>query len=576
MSKITYPVELPRDVVSLSRSKPKPHRDDWLLVAASDEYCDVVQVYVGSDGDVEVIERESSIRYENFWRAIKEIATPRVTTWMTCFRAKYLLHKIGWIDALARGEIELERQRKLAGKQAGRGAMCLSQGITELDLRVGNRKIKLLDFDNFAVSAQQYSLDLARHRAVDVLRVFTDLVKALGAVGLSASRTSAPQIGWAKLRQSLGDYEIFTSLDPEIRALERRCYYGGRCEPYRLGEVNQQVYSVDVRGAYAAVCRDENLPWMPARYFPDGTAVAEASFAGDCMIAADCVVKTDSPLFPVRLHGKTIYPVGRFFTSLCGAEFSAALSLGCVEKITRAVGYYSAPVLRNYAEWYFDARARVAEIDNGRLAGVVKAAFNSSLGFLARQGREWSPWEPAGSAPWWFGITVDPDDAGQVVGAHTLAGDSEILRIGSEPRNGAPIVHAAICAAMRVRLAGLMAAARRQNVLYCDTDGILVTKSGLENLAKEHSVFGADYGQASVRSDADRCTINGQKNYKLGDKVVCAGLTRERHGGWKENVAHDTETGIVNNTGKVAPYTLSCEDTGDETARWKNSIVRVG
>lgn len=567
-----YTCELPRDVVSLTKTKVRPHRENWILLAARDEYCDLVVVDVDPDGTVGVCDTVNGIGYARLWEAIGDDAWPRVSNWTLTFRSSYVLRKTNWLNQLERGTIELERQRKLAGKQAGRGSVVITSDMTDLDLRVGGRKIKLLDWNNFGVDPAQYVRSLNELTAENVLQIFSDWIKVQTKVGLSASRTSAPQIGWTKLRQSLEGTNIYTSLDPQIRALERRCYYGGRCEPFRLGAVNEKCYLLDIRACYAAICACNCLPTQPLRYWPDGTGDETCQSEDMRQYAADCIVSTDTPIFPVRHCGRVIYPTGRFFTSLCGYEFNEAYDSGHIEKIIRCVSYFAAPALSNHANWYHKSRDKIAANGLAQMSGALKATFNSSLGFLARQGREWCEWSPAGVQPWWFGKTLDPDDHGKVVVAHVLDRESEFLRIGNEPKNCAPIVHGAICAAARVALDRLFEIAGRDNVIYCDTDGLIVNQDGYDNLLAQNGVCGPDYGQLSVRAQSRSCTINGQKNYKIGDKVVCAGLTADRHHTWMKKDVLDTPTGIVDASGKITPYVMECNDNGDETARWENVL----
>lgn len=568
-----YRTELPRDVVSITKPKKTYHRRLWILVAARDEDCDLSLVEIGVDGEIECVDGEQWVAYSELWERIGWLAKARKSTWILTFRSRHVLAKSKWIEALQNGEIELERQRKLAGKQAGVGKVCLSHGFTELDLRVCGRRVKLLDWQNFGVTAEAYCEGNTSTAAYEYLQIFSDWIKTYSLLGLSASRSSAAQVGWAKMRQSMESANLYTSLDPDIRALERRCYYGGRCEPFSLGDINRKVYLVDVRAAYASVCKDASLPIQPLRYYPDGVEREAVDCGGLKKWAADIVVNTDYPCYPVRHNGKVIYPTGRFATSLCGAELEHAIASGRVEKITRAVSYAALPILSRYAQWYFDGREKIAEAELSAQIGGIKAMFNASLGFLARQGREWSDWSIPGSSPWWFGVTNDPDDYGSIVRAHVLDSSPELLRVGSEPRNCSPIVHAAICAEARIMLANLITLAGRRNVYYCDTDGMIVNDEGLMSLQSTLGIFGPGYGQLSVRHEADRCSINGQKSYKIGDKVVCAGLPAANHDNWKLVGVSLCSTGFVFPDGSIRPFAMQCEDVGDETARWKNTII---
>lgn len=568
----SYRVEIPGNVVSITRAKHRPHNRRWILLAVNDDSWTATRAEVEDDNVGVTLDQDQGEGFSDLLDTVGLMASSRKTTWIICFRSRYLLQKCRWIEALAEGKIELERQRKLAGKQAGAGRVCLSQGFTDIDLRIGGRKVKLLDWQNFGVELSDFGLSPNEQTAEHMVEIFKEFIHAYSQTGLSASKTSAAQAGWSILRRSLGSSNVFTSLDPEIRRLERRCYYGGRCEPFKIGDYTGRAFLIDVKGAYASICRDALLPIQPLRYYPDGCAIPDRAATLGLDWAIDCVVKTDLPIYPVRNAGKVVYPIGEFFTSLCGAEAKIACNRGDVKQIVRAVSYARHNVLHGYAEWYMEARAPENTDCLGRCSGALKSAFNSSLGFLARQGREWQEWSPAGSVPWWFGVTNDPDDHGKIVSAHTLKGETELLRIGSEPRNASPILHASICAEGRQRLWNLILVAGMPNVLYCDTDGLIVTQAGLDRLDNFGGLFGDEFGKLSIRHQANRCTINGQKSYKIGDKVVCAGLAAADHKRWKKAEFKVSRTGVADQSGNVEPFKLRCEDMGGENAKWKNYL----
>lgn len=568
MSETGFVSEMPANVVAITKPKGQGHKRNWILIAARDKDFDFVAVTVDEGAATEVLEFGSFLPYSKFFDVIGKVAHKRQTTWIVGFNVRHVLEETHWIERLEAGEIELERQRKLVGKQSGSGRVCLSQGFTDVDLRVNGRKVKILDWDNYGISVQDHGLQLNDVYAVKCLDIFMKWIEAYTKIGLAVNKSSAAQIGWNKLRQSLTTGYIFTSLDPNIRALERRCYYGGRCEPFRLGRVLGKCYIVDIKGCYASICRDHRLPSMPTRYYPNGVCVHALRNTDSEVWAADVVLKCDKPIYPRRHYGKTIYPVGEFSTSLCGLEFSDAVSAGHVVKVLRAVKYDHYNILENYANWYMQSRDRLRTHGYKVFEPGIKATFNSSLGFLARQGREWCDWNPAGGTPWWFGMTFDPDDHTKMLSAHVLQSKAEFLRVGSEQRNCSPIVHAAICAIGRQMLARLFEVAGHANYYYCDTDGMIVNQKGYDNLLANPYVFGPGYGQLSVRHQADECHINGQKNYRVGTKVVCAGMSAFEHGQWSPNVGFECETGTVNSHGFVDPFKLTCDDRGDMEARY--------
>ena len=563
----------PMDVVSISTPRPKEHRRSWILLAARDDEFDVCIAHISDVNGVFVTDTILGLGYRDLWKSLKCYARGKASTWALIFRARHALEKSNWIGALESGEIKLERQLRKAGKQAGAGKIGLTQDFLEVDLRIGSRKIKLLDWTNFGVDLIDHELSANTYTITDVIKVFEGWIKSLNRVCLTASHTSAAQIGWSKLRRSVRQLSIHTSLQPEIRALERRCYYGGRVEAYRLGRVDGRCHQMDIRSCYAAICATQELPIEPVQYCPDGMSLDDARSASNFTFAADCVVKTDVPMYPVRDNGRTIYPTGEFFTSLCGNEFFVAIESGHVKKITRCAIYIRAGVLTDYAEWYLRARDSLGTAGLNNFVGALKATFNSSLGFFARQGREWLPWAPAGSPPWWFGVTEAPGPPGGVVRAHTIGGASEWLSIGSEPRNASPILHGVITSMARTKLMMLMLTAAPKNVIYCDTDGLIVNQAGYDNLIAENKINGQGAGTISERAQGDHCVINSLKNYRIGNKITCAGMLREHHRQWEPNVKFDVKHGVLHNDGRVTPFVMRVENRGGDESRYVNEIV---
>jgi hypothetical protein len=363
------------------------------------------------------------------------------------------------------------------------------------------------------------------------------------------------------------------NLDDQARAMERRAHFGGRNEAYRLGDIDDAVLSLDVKSSYASICHACEVPIFMEEDFPLGLPVEHIDADDRTQWIADVIVSTPEPDYPVKHHGIILYPTGVFYTSLAWPELHHALQRGRVEKVTRASRYRSGLALASYAEWYMQAREKLSKAGLGSFASCLKSIFNGSLGYTARAKYELLPWQMDIDRDWWIGYTSAPDHSAPVVHAQVLDGVKEWLKVGGEPREAMPFLHATICSWARIRLLQIMEAAGREWIHYCDTDGILVDYRGYARLLDTPGMIGDKPGQLGERFKSGPCRIQGQKNYRIGDQVICSGMVRTRDSVWQQKRVLETPTGRVDPSGIVTPFIFRCEDIGGESPRWHNELA---
>jgi hypothetical protein len=444
---------------------------------------------------------------------------------------------------------------------------------TVIDTVCGKNQIKLLDFTQMGLSLEQFSLSLADLTIEDcecTLRAYLALCER---VGLSASRTTAAQTGWARCRARDLRHGVSIQLDDDIRALERRAIHPGRNECYRLGDIPGTTYSLDIRSCHAAICLESSLPVHCASCFPLGCPVDQVSCDSDDHWIADVVVRSATPDYPLRWGEHTIYPVGESWTTLAWPELRRALTLGHVVRITRAARYAARPALSGYAQWYLDARRRLEASEWRFMLPTLKAIYNTSLGYTARENYDWRKWDVKPMSRWYLGVARDPECGEGFVPAQILDGVPRWLRVGGEPYESIPMWFATICSYARVRLLECMETAGRSEVHYCDTDGLLCSRAGREALESQPEIMGLSPGQLCERFPPGAARIAAQKNYRVGRHYVCAGGVATRRSLIRDRIEYATPTGRTDGQGRVTPFEVWCEDTGDQTARWRNWMV---
>lgn len=514
-----------------------------------------------------------TLPYSRLWEALAALPRTASKAWLIGNRVRYALEQASILKALENGQVSLPKSRKKDSKGKRSGKLSCSLNCLEIDLVCGKNPIKILDWKNYGFPPIDDTANCDMQAKVVAENQWRDYVELCEHTGMTLSKTTSAQMGWQHARINHAPPVLLYNLDDEARAMERRAYFGGRNEAYRLGDIADAVLSLDVKSSYASICATRDVPIFMEEDFPLGLPVEQIEAGVNDHWIADVVLSTPTPDYPLRHQGVNIYPTGTFCTALAWPELKHALERGRVEKVLRAARYRAGPAMKSFAKWYLKAREKLTQAGLNSIAGTLKAAFNGALGYTARQKYTLMPWQMDLDRAWWIGYTSAPDHSAPVVHAQVLNGVKEWLRIGGEPREAIPFLHATISSWARIRLLEIMEAAGREWIHYCDTDGILVDYRGYANLLDTPGMIGDKPGQLGERFKSGLCRIQGQKNYKIGDQVICSGMVRTRDSIWQNKRVLETPTGRINSEGVVTPFEFRCEDAGGELARWINVMI---
>lgn len=563
----------PHMQVPIGRIKKRPDQQRWILVIVNDvTYQLAIASYTEKDGST-IAEWCAELPYSEFWDHLRRLKLDPQKYWIIGHQMRYLLERTYLIQSLEKKEIHLPRGKKAGEKQKRAGRLTYSSNCLEIDLVAGRNNFKLLDWDNFGVSTGPYGIAINHVTPNVIEQTFHDFHDACDAFGFCVNRTTTAQLGWALFRERFLPSILSANMDMPARELERRAYFGGRNEPYFLGNTPGQAYLLDVNCYYASICRDEMLPVHCHQEYFTGVEVKTLAEDKQYHWIADVILETDEPDYPVRWAGLPVYPIGTFRTTLAWPELVHALAENRVKQVLKALRYIPERAFGNYARWYIKQRSQLTEGPYQRMEYLLKSSFNASLGYTARRKYRCVPWETHIGLDWFIGHTPNPETHGEMVQCQILEGQKQWVKIGGEPREAMPFLHATICSYGRMRLLRFMQQAGRENVFYVDTDGLMVNEEGYQRLQGIHGLMGSAPGQLSLRFDPGQARIQGQKNYKIGDHVVCAGLVRTRHSSWEEKTVLSTTTGRSSSSGRVYPFTMACMDEGGEIQNWRNELT---
>jgi DNA polymerase type B, organellar and viral len=472
----------------------------------------------------------NSLKY--LWRSLAEDCQSRKTTWLVGWRMYQTLCSLGIYNELESGRVSVKKKRRKpddAGDQSvwtqQCGAMICDSPPTIIDLDLGlQRYLRCIDLANWGLEICDWTDPNIGECLEDAVQALQDYVCMVRALKMGTLQSTAASQGYARFRTHDHKTKIAVHSIPEIRQLERRAYYGGRCECLQVGPVDGPLYYIDVKAMYSSIALTERFPTGYIGRCPIISIGPQISIDVNYWYAADVTISYDKPRYPCRINGHTYYPVGKYTTSLCGAELVDAVRNDAIYSYQQVAMYNTGYVWRDYARWYTESLNNLGSLGLDHMKGALKLAVNASYGKVGASGKRWIDCEPDGTCSrwgqWWreHPLTGEPTQGRSIDGIH------QYLDTGGEPASSIPSLSAAMTSYGRVMLQRLIDQAGRDNVYYYDTDGLIVNKSGYKKLLAAVPGDGLNPGDLVVKAKVDNAWIGGIKHYRLGDHWVQAGV----------------------------------------------------
>lgn len=305
--------------------------------------------------------------------------------------------------------------------------------------------------------------------------------------------------------------------------LERESYKGGRTECFYIGELkDENYYTLDVNSLYPFVMSTNSYPTKYVKIHRHMARQALRSYLKDKAVVSRVLINTDEPVYAVK-QARTIFPIGRFWAVLSTPELKYALERNHIETIRTTVIYEQAELFRSYVNEIYTLRQEFKAKDSIVYEQLCKYLMNSLYGKFGQKGEDWVK---IGDCP------DEPDRVEQIFYParnkrgmiRYLLGEIFELQGFGECFDSFPAIAAHVTAYARIYLYSLMKLAGDGNYFYCDTDSLIVNKTGLDNLKDVITPTGL--GGLKIEEQYNHLTIRGLKDYTLPTKTVIKGVRR--------------------------------------------------
>ncbi|GAI80337.1 unnamed protein product, partial [marine sediment metagenome] len=317
--------------------------------------------------------------------------------------------------------------------------------------------------------------------------------------------------------------KIYIHNNKQAIDLERESYKGGRVECFYLGDLkNENTYLLDVNSLYPFVMRNNPYPVKYKQIKRNLTLQTLDALLQRKAAIAKVLIETDLPVYAVR-RGRCMFPVGRFWATLCTPELKYALEHNHIKQVDTCVLYKQENIFRSYVDKFYTLRQDFKSAGVDEYEELCKKMLNSLYGKFGQKGENWSK----------IGDCPDERDREELVfnmggrrvtKLRYLLGELFIMTGHGESFDSFPAIAAHVTAYARMYLWFLMQQAGYGNYFYCDTDSLIVNEVALWTL--KEWLHATKLGYVKQCGKTQNCMIRGLKDYTFGHKNVVKGIRK--------------------------------------------------
>jgi hypothetical protein len=361
----------------------------------------------------------------------------------------------------------------------------------------------------------QSSLD-----AFNVHKIFEGLIAFVREAKLGMFRYTASSQAMSAYRHARMNHTIYVHDNAPVMKTEREAYFGGRSDVFRIGKFTETMYHLDVSALFPSVMKTECFPCQLTRYqqrdgLSWGLPVIDYSSA-----VMDVEILTDKPLYPLRTESHVIYPVGRFATTLCGAELYRAVHSGCVTKFGSWSEYKMAPIFKLWVDDLWAMRCKFRADGNMLYEQLTKRIMNSLYGKFAQLTPSWINCKGDWSMLPFTTETRRNDYTNEWETYRAVGWQCQKLCERKERAGSFYAVAAFVTAAARIRMDNLRHIAGKNNVYYQGVDSLITNRTGFDKLLLAGQLSESEIGKLRLIGESNIGYINGISDYAVGDRIV--------------------------------------------------------
>ncbi len=336
---------------------------------------------------------------------------------------------------------------------------------------------------------------------------------------------------FAAYRHRFMSHKLLVNDFLDILELARLSYRGGRCETFRMGDF-QEIYKLDINSMYPFVMKMKPYPIKPFSTKPIIDCSLKDLLYSESFVMADCNITLYEPCIAVKRE-KLFFPIGNIRQVILQPEIDLLFNhpeLGRIVKVNSMVSYDYANIFSDYVDFFYSLRCKS---DNDAIKGMCKLFLNSLYGKFGQHYSKAPELITDESLIKMYSDIMESEHTFEIFDdAH-----SKIVKLGDvfyhvyqEKSDFAiesiPEIASSVTSYARCLLFEMMLIAGRENVLYCDTDSLFVSKHGFLNLFDAKMIDQTELGKLKLE-EIGNVELFGAKDYVFNGKVKLKGVKHD-------------------------------------------------
>ena len=378
------------------------------------------------------------------------------------------------------------------------------------------------DYDNGTIEdAKVYC-----KRDVEICKLATEtFINFIDSNNLGTLAKTTPGQAFNAYRHKFMIEEIYLHDNERGFDLERAAYCGGRVECFKIGEFTGEFFGYDINSMYPYVMKEFIYPVKLITVRKRNSLSEIKTFLQDYGIIGEFTVKTDKPVFPLKLEENLIFPVGTFKTTLSTPEIIYGLENDLLLDVGEIAAYIMGDVFTSYVDFFYTKRLE-AKAENNKVYDLLFKLFMNSL--YGKFGQKSENWDRIGEAPpevikseEVINVTTGEREAYKIFGGSTFKRMKE-----EESFNAFCGIAAHVTAYARMELLKYIELAGWENVYYMDTDSLFLNCEGAALLEAAGVVNDKDLGKMKLEKTDTKISIKAPKDYIFAGTTKTKGIKK--------------------------------------------------
>lgn len=310
----------------------------------------------------------------------------------------------------------------------------------------------------------------------------------------------------------------------EVVELERDAYMGGRTEAFYIGEVNGSPFvTLDINSMYPFVMTNHEYPTRLVEYWEKVSISKVRKLLERFLIVANVDLNTNTPAYAYRYNKKTVFPVGKFTTSLCTEGVKFALERGDIVKVNKIAIYDKGNLFNDYVDYFHKLRYKYKDENNDIMVLLCKYFENSLYGKFGQKYSIEKRLTNNTEHDYFREEVWDSKNRRNVI--RTWVMNTLVEKYGEkEGKYSFVAIAAHVTENARLLLWNIIDNIGKERVLYCDTDSVKIRKSDLKYVT--YPIVPGQLGALKIEDETDELFIGGSKFYVTEHTRKIKGIPR--------------------------------------------------